>query len=187
LDTPPYLIVSMDYLDSVTAYANPPYNVVGTTLFLSYIFLALSGTISIVLSLYRQYVSISSIKPGEKKEDAQLKAIQDARKRHIKIYAFLASLSFATLSYHMLSFLIASYNQWASDKWLLIRTPHPEHLMGWMRDSTLFETFAQQLVGDPASTVWTQISVLATWFWNVWMAAKGAYCLNNNAKTTNAA
>jgi len=173
LDTLPYLIANMDYLDNITAYANPPYNILGSTLFIVYILLALYCTASITISLYRQYNSISSVKPGEKQEDAQLKAIQNARKRHIKIYAFLASLSFATLSYHMLNFLAHSYDEWASSKWLLIRTLSREHLTGWMRDSTLFESFATQLVGDGASTVWTQASILVTWFWNIWMAAKG--------------
>ncbi|KAF2679814.1 hypothetical protein K458DRAFT_490424 [Lentithecium fluviatile CBS 122367] len=162
----------MDYLDKITAFANPPYNAIGSTLFLSYIILALYCTTSIVLSLYRQYNSISSQKPSKDQTDQQLIAIQNARKRHVKIYAFLASISFATLSYHMLSFLINSYVQWASNKWLLIRTLSREHLRGWMWDSTLFESFAKELVSDGASTVWTQAAILTTWFWNVWMAGK---------------
>jgi hypothetical protein len=163
----------MEYLENVRAYASPPTNAIGTALFGTYVALALSCTTAITISLLRQYSSISSIKPGKKEEDKQLKEIQNARKRHIKIYAFLASVSFATLSYHMLRFLATSYDEWATSKWLLIRTLNTDHLRGWMWDSTLFQSFAQQLVGDGASTVWTQAAILATWFWNIWMAEKG--------------
>jgi hypothetical protein len=163
----------MDYLDSIGAYANPPYNILGSALFIAYIILALYCTTTITFSLYRQYASISSVKSDKKTEDEQLKKRQNARKRHVKIYGFLASISFATLSYHMLSFLIESYDDWASNKWLLIRTISWAHLKGWMWDSTLFESFAKELVQDGASTVWVQAAILATWFWNVWMAAKG--------------
>jgi hypothetical protein len=162
----------MDYLDSIESYANPPHNILGSSLFISYIILALYCTTSITFSLFRQYNSISTTS-GEGKDDQQLKTIQSARKRHIKIYAFLATISFATLSYHMLSFLFKSYDDWASNKWLLIRTISRAHLKGWMWDSTLFESFAKELVQDGASTVWVQAAILATWFWNVWMAAKG--------------
>lgn len=171
-DTPPCLIVTMDYLDSLTAYANPPYNVLGATLFTSYVVVALYSTTSITASLYRQYSSIKSLKSNGKEDELHMR-VQDARKRHIKIYAFLASLSFATLSYLMFGFLTWSYRQWASDKWLVFRTLNMDKLKGWLWDSTLFETFARHLVEDGASTLWTQTAILSTWFWNIWMAAKG--------------
>jgi len=179
LDTLLYLIVIMDFLHSITAYANPPFNVIGATLFTGYVVLALYCTTSVTVSLYRQYRSIPSGKTRDK-EDEHHKQVRDARKRHIKIYAFFASLSFATLSYHMIRFLANSYDGWASDKWLLIRTLTKDTLRGWLWDSTLFETFAIHLVGDGASTLWTQAAILSTWFWNIWMAAKGEHDRNQD-------
>lgn len=43
----------------------------------------------------------------------------------------------------------------------------------WMLESTLFESFARELVSDGPSTVWTQVGLLGTWFWNVWIADTG--------------
>ena len=146
-------------------YANPPFNYLGTTLFLSYILLALYFTSSISLALYGQYKRISSAKVPQD--------VKNARVRHIKIYAFLASASFAVLSYNMLNFLITSLTMWARAKNLLGMRINGLGLGGWMLETSLFESFAHELVGKRPSAVWTQMALLGTWFWNVWMAYKG--------------
>lgn len=157
-------------MDALFLYASPPFNYLGTTLFLSYILLALYFTFSISTSLYAQYKRLSSLKI---KED-----VKNARTRHIKIYAFLASVSFAILSYNMLNFLIQSLTVWARTQNLLGRRVSLVGLRYWMLETNLFGTFARELVGEKPSAFWTQAALLQTWFWNIWMAYKGKFAYN---------
>lgn len=161
-------------LDALVARATPPYNVLGSTLFLSYIVLALYFTTSILLSLYRQYIAIF-FSANAAKDDKKTEAIKSVRARHINIYAFLSSISFATLSYHMLGFLIASYTNWAGPQGLWETDMTIESLKSWMLETSLFESFAKELVRDGPSTAWTQAAIVGTWFWNIWMAGKGEF------------
>ncbi|KAF1969311.1 hypothetical protein BU23DRAFT_591695 [Bimuria novae-zelandiae CBS 107.79] len=154
----------MEILASLLAYANPPFNYLGSTLFLSYILLALFFTFGISILLYSQYKRIPSLKLSQE--------IKDARTRHIKIYAFLASISFAILSYNMLSFLIQSLTAWARMKNLMGIRVGLLDLGNWTLETNLFESFAQELVRKRPGAVWTQVGLLGTWFWNVWMAYK---------------
>jgi hypothetical protein len=48
-----------------------------------------------------------------------------------------------------------------------------QQLWSWMLESSLFEGFARELVGGGAGVLWTQIALLGTCFWNVWMAGRG--------------
>ncbi|EMD64362.1 hypothetical protein GGP41_006782 [Bipolaris sorokiniana] len=156
--------------DALVYYTTQPNNYIGTTLFLSYIVAALYATFAIIYSLYSQYATIFG-GPASKK-DEKLDAARTARARHIKIYAFLASLSFATLSYNMLMFLITHFLEWNAKN-----SPSPsaitiEQLKRWMLESTLFQDFAQDLVKNAPNASWTEAAILATWFWNIYMAQK---------------
>lgn len=155
--------------DSLVHYVTPPNNYIGAAIFLSYIVAALYATITITYSLYSQYHAIFSIATKNEKESH----IRSARARHIKIYAFLASVSFATLSYNMLIFLIAHYLDWSVDNNEGLSSTSVEKLKRWMLDSTLFQDFAQDLVKDAPNAAWTQGAITATWFWNIWMGQKG--------------
>jgi hypothetical protein len=164
---------------SLATYANPPTNYLGTTLFLSYVLLALILTTYITLSLFKRYNSIITY-PLISTKTPPSRQIRDVRARHIKIYACLASISFATLSYHMLNFLLANYSQWSGGAARMLRSWEGISrdvfvLKQWMLNSTLFESFARELVHDGPSTVWMQISILGTWFWGVWMGGKGKF------------
>lgn len=171
--------------ESLASYATPPNNYIGATIFLSYIVLALYATSSITYSLYTQYNDIyrsgsPSKDVSEGKSDATTRsanytttAAKAARARHIKIYAFLASISFATLSYHMLFFLITHYQAWSGEKSLA--SVSGDELGKWMLESSLFKDFADELVGNAQSAMWTQLAILATWSWNVWMARTGKF------------
>jgi hypothetical protein len=154
-------------------YATPPTNYIGTTLFLSYIFLALYATLSICYTLYAQYTSIFHPVSPPPNNHESLQAARTARARHIKIYAFLASLSFAALSYHMLMFLVGNYLEWSGSGEGLGEEVGVGSLCKWMLNSTLFQDFARELVRDRQSALWTQVAVLGTWFWNVWVGRKG--------------
>jgi hypothetical protein len=142
-------------------YATPPNNYIGTIIFLSYILLALSTTISIVSSLYTQYTALVT------HASAQDKHIRTAVRR-IKLFVLLASVSFAMLSYHMLFFLITHY-------YTSFDTVSANGLKEWMIDSNLFRDFAQDLVSTRWNAVVTHVAILETWFWGVWMAWKGLY------------
>ncbi|KAL5404169.1 hypothetical protein PMIN06_003283 [Paraphaeosphaeria minitans] len=151
-------------MDTLVRYANPPFNYLGTTLFVSYILLALYYSLSISSSLYAQYKRLPSLRLAED--------VKNARSRHIMIYAFLASVSFAILSYNMLNFLIQSLTAWARTQNILGRRVSLLGLRYWMLETSLFGTFAQELVGNRPSAFWTQAALLQTWFWNLWMAYK---------------
>ncbi|KAF2791441.1 hypothetical protein K505DRAFT_280727 [Melanomma pulvis-pyrius CBS 109.77] len=153
-----------------TPYANPPTNYLGTVLFLLYILLALVLTGYIPLSLFKRYQSLVNF-PLISTTSPPSPRIRDARARHIKIYAGLASVSFAMLSYHMLNFLMDSYAHWSASKGSESEM-NLETLKQWMLNSALFETFARELVDDGPSTVWMQVGVLGSWFWGVWMGGK---------------
>ncbi|KAF2194077.1 hypothetical protein K469DRAFT_709576 [Zopfia rhizophila CBS 207.26] len=80
--------------------ASPPTNVLRTFLSPSYILLEFHFTISITLSLYRQYKSRKS-------------ALSNACLSKIGALIILTVIIFAMLSYHMLSLFIASYISWS--------------------------------------------------------------------------
>jgi hypothetical protein len=163
--------MAIPFYDDLVYYATPPNSYIGATIFLSYIVFALYATSSIVYSLYTQYTAIYHQKKPTK--DAKLDAAKTARARHIKIYAFLASISFATLSYHMLFFLITHYLNWTGDKHRDLSTLTGTKLKSWMLQSTLFQDFAGELVQSKGNAVVTQLAILGTWYWNIWMAGKG--------------
>lgn len=163
--------------DALVYYATPPNSYIGTTIFLSYIVAALYATIAIIYSLYAQYTVI--FHTSSSSNDEKLGAAKAARARHIKVYAFLASISFATLSYHMLMFLITHYLEWSEDQSRSFSNVSVEKLKTWMLESTLFQDFAQDLVKDAPNAVWTQAAILATWFWNIYMGQKGMHSTNH--------
>lgn len=154
-----------------TPYANPPTNYLGTVLFLLYILLALVLTGYIPLSLFKRYQSLVNF-PLISTTSPPSPRIRDARARHIKIYAGLASVSLAMLSYHMLNLLMENYAHWSASEGSGSEM-NVETLKQWMLNSALFEKFAREMVDDGPSTVWMQVGVLGTWFWGVWMGGKG--------------
>ncbi|KAF2638725.1 hypothetical protein P280DRAFT_528966 [Massarina eburnea CBS 473.64] len=177
----PYLQTLSHYLAIATKHANPPNNVLGLILFVAYIAAAIYATTAISLSLWRGYTRISLPQTATGKDDhKRIQDVQRARKRHIKIYAFLASVSFASLTYHMGLFLVESYAAWVAgkigvktvsveDAW---KTADLQRVKGWVLESALFEGFARELVGDGPSAVWSMGAVVGGWFWGVWMVQK---------------
>jgi hypothetical protein len=142
----------MDFLPfnvaALNAYTSPPTNYLGATLFLSYIASALYLSTTITFDLWKQY-NATLAAPSK---DATVSANRAARTRHVKIYAFLASISFATLSYHMLSFLLASFAAWDGTARFEWQRASAGALGRWMLETALFEDFAKELVVDGAHT-----------------------------------
>lgn len=163
-------------------YISPPNNYIGSTLFLSYIVVALYLTSTIGYSLYTQYTSAfhshaASTPSKFKQNGAGQVETRNARARHIKIYLSLAFLSFASISWHMLGFLITSILNWnntsSRNVFVVLGDNGLLKLKSWMLETGLFNDFASQLVGDRESAIWAQLAILATWGWNLWMALKG--------------
>jgi hypothetical protein len=166
------------FYDSLVYYAKPPNSYIGAAIFLSYIVLALYSTLRISYSLYTQYASLYHTS-NTSKDAESLKVAKAARARHIKIYTFLASISFATLSYHMLFFLINHYFEYIGATNRDFSAVSGKRLGKWMLDSTLFQDFASELVANEANATWAQFAILATWFWNIWIARKSMLQISN--------
>ncbi|KZM20649.1 uncharacterized protein EKO05_0010605 [Ascochyta rabiei] len=168
--------------NSLIRYTTPPNNYIGSALFLSYIIAALCLTSTIGYSLYTQYTNVFHSHPSSppskfRQNGAGKVETRSARARHIKIYTILALVSFASISWHMLGFLITSFLDWNNSSTrsivAVLGNNAFDKLRRWMLETGLFNDFAVQLVGDGESAVWAQLAILATWFWNLWMAGKG--------------
>lgn len=168
--------------NALTQYTTPPNNYIGSALFLSYIVVALYLITSISYSLCTQYASGFHSHPSSppskfRQNDAGKVETRNARARHIKIYLALALISFISISWNMLGFLITSFLDWSSSprRDLLAAKSHQpfQMLKQWMLQTGLFNDFALQLVADGESAVWAQLDILATWGWNLWLAYKG--------------
>ncbi|KAF9697785.1 hypothetical protein EKO04_004475 [Ascochyta lentis] len=166
----------------LTQYTTPPNNYIGSAFFLSYIVAALCLTSAIGYSLYTQYVNAFHSQPSSppskfKQNGAGKVETRNARVQHIKIYTVLALVSFASISWHMLGFLITSLLDWNNSStrniFAMLGDNTFDKLKRWMLGTSLFNDFAVQLVGDGESAVWTQLAILATWVWNLWMGGKG--------------
>ena len=168
----------------LTRYATPPNNYIGSTLFLSYIVVALYLTSTTAYSLYSQYISVFYSLPSSpasrfKRNDVGEDQRRNARARHIKIYTAFALISFTSISWHMLGFLITSFLDWNNS---LTRNIFDavgnnmfDKLKRWMLETSLFNDFAVQLVGDGESAVWSQLAILTTWSWNLWIGKKSTF------------
>lgn len=119
----------------------------------------------------------------------------DLEKR-LQIFSALSVLSFSTLSYHMLSYLIGSYQDWAGTNRVLL----PQRILGnagivgrkdqrvelhiweWLTSSTLFQDFAITICNDSARFWWTQQALLVSMAWSVFMSFEGLFVLPLQAK-----
>lgn len=164
-------------------YTTPPNNYIGSTFFLAYIVVALYLTFTISYSLYAEYISAFHSHPASppgkfKQNGAGQVETRNTRARHIKIYLGLALLSFVSISWHMLGFLITSFLEWSNTSsrnvFAALNDNASYKLKSWMLETELFNNFATELVGDRESALWTQLAILATWGWNLWMGLKGA-------------
>lgn len=136
----------------------PSTNVLGALTFTLYVLSALVLTTYISISLLRTYNTVS------------LSSVQHAR---IQLFATLATISFATLSYHMLHFLINSYRAWALQQPHPITLPRGGNVWQWLKDSTLFEDFAHEALGSQARSWWTVNALCASIHWAVSMSIDG--------------
>ncbi len=89
----------------------------------------------------------------------------------VSILAALSAISFAVLSYHMLSFLIESYQSWGpSDS---LTDVSSAKIWKWSIGSTLFQDFAEVINNDPDRHWWTKLALTYTLGWNIYMVIEG--------------
>lgn len=142
---------------SITTDTESVHNVAGATIFVGYVLAALFLSILIVVDLYRSYKA----QMGSSSSTAQHISSR------LQIFVALAVLSFSTLSYHMLSYLIYSFQMWvtadnlealpgASDLLTLSNWHGLRQIWQWLTESTLFLDFAQTICENSANFWWTQ-------------------------------
>ena len=164
----------MDSRDVETSF----HNLTGALIFSAYVISALFLALFIIRSLFSSYHKL--IKSQDSKKSSHLE-------RRLQIFSTLSVLSFSTLSYHMLNYLIVSYSDWAHKN----SFPSPQRLYGnasllgskgerveihvwqWLTSSTLFQDFAEAVCGDSARFWWTQQALLMTMGWSVFMSFEG--------------
>lgn len=134
-----------------------PNNVTGATVFVGYVLAALFLSTFIVHDLYQSYKA--QVKSSSIKAPYIFSRLQ--------IFVALAVLSFSTLSYHMLSYLIYMYHRWVTTDDLEV-FPGPSVLLSlptmqgshqiwqWLTESALFLNFAETICKDSANFWWTQ-------------------------------
>ena len=161
------------------------YNLIGALIFSSYVISALFLSAFILQSLFSSRQKLIKVQNpnGNRRLGTRL-----------QIFSTLSVLSFSTLSYHMLNYLIVSYTDWAIEKSI----PLPRRLFGdagllgggsqgvkiqvwqWLTSSTLFQDFAQSICGNGARFWWTQQALLMTMGWSVFMSFEGQQTTTND-------
>jgi hypothetical protein len=165
--------------DHAAIHVADPDNVLGATIFVSYIIAALYFSLSIAIDIKRLKTRIRQ--SPNAKPDRFLTTI----------LTILATASFTTLSYHMLNVLIQSYTQWTTthgsvDTRTLVQgmLPSPSNLLSylskllaslgrWTRTSTLFADFAHALLSAPNRRALVELTLLYSVGWSSWMSAQG--------------
>ncbi|KAL8722408.1 MAG: hypothetical protein Q9225_001087 [Loekoesia sp. 1 TL-2023] len=141
-------------------------NVTGAVIFVGYVLAALLLTTLIVVNLYRAYLSRPS---WSSKEPSRVS-------NQFQVFVALAVLSFSTLSYHMLNYLIYSFRAWAEPEGLAIlpglhiskgllsssNLGFTAHLWQWLTESVLFYDFAKTICQNSANFWWTLQALLVS-------------------------
>ena len=161
-------------MSSFKSQEPPLYNLSGALIFTAYVLSALFLTAFISNSLRVQHRKTSP----ERKH---------GRENHIQIFSALTVLSFSTLSYRMLNYLIVSYQAWSKSYDYQLPAslfgsnglfgPReqrvPLHIWSWLTESTLFTDFATTICSNNARFWWTQQALLVTMAWSAFMSLEG--------------
>ena len=165
-------------MSSFKSQEPPLYNLSGALIFTAYVLSAVFLTAFISNSLRVQYKKFSPEREHE-------------QEKHLQIFSALTVLSFSTLSYHMLNYLIVSYQAWSKRRGYqlpaslfgfnsLLGTREqrvPLHSWSWLTESTLFADFATTICSNNARFWWTQQALLVTMAWSVFMSLEGVSTL----------
>lgn len=119
---------------------------------------------------------------------------QRSLQKNVQIFAGLATLSFSVLSYHMMDYLIESYQEWANPRGIKLPDQFygkdgllgpaseraPLYIWTWLKTSTLFYNFARTICEPYEHYIWTEQALLVTMGWCLFMSIEGEHflCLN---------
>ncbi|KAF1998486.1 hypothetical protein P154DRAFT_564655 [Amniculicola lignicola CBS 123094] len=149
-------------LKTLILYANPPFNLIGSLLFLLYILLSLLLTTYLSIHLYRRYMHL----PSQTLSDFTHNI------KHITPLVLFAIISFFMLSYHMAGFIVSSFRDWRRSKsvWEWDSAAGAGELVfRWMVQSSLFEEFAGDLVRECGGFFWVFGELVGAGSWGVEM------------------
>ncbi len=163
-------------------------NVLGAIVFFSYIAAALGLTGLVTSDLKKEFSAWSS------------RRVRDRNVR-VCLFAALSTLSFAVLSYHMLDFLIQSYQSWSMSSslahpapprtfqtfhaailWPRTWTWASTSIWTWSISSNLFQDFGEVICNDPHRFWWTQLALVYSFGWNMYMSIQGKQRHSKNTK-----
>lgn len=161
--------------DTSTKTLNAGTNTIGAIIFFAYIVAALAFSSVIVrdiLVLSSQHDSRARRNDGSRGLGARL----------VGICSTAALISFSVLSWNMLSFLLVAYAHWAREH-NIVTSRSLMSLSGlrvqiwyvwvWATSSTLFETFAEDLLRDSKTWRWTTLSLLYHYACNMYISTTG--------------
>lgn len=166
----------------------PGHNTIGAIIFFSYIFVALYFTSYIVLSISR-IPSHSPASPKSSYGKGSRHNQKGSRKvgwtwRHgaFAMFCALSLVSFVVLSWNMLSFLVVSYLEWSATHGLTLPShldspaqlwQHVQYVWYWATGSTLFQTFAEDLISNQSQWKVVRAALIYSYTWNSWMSTLG--------------
>ena len=159
----------------MSAQDSPVYNISGALIFSAYIISALVLTVFIVYSLSSLYHKRFVAKNATQTKELGLR---------LQVFSALSVLSFSTLSYHMLNYLIVSYQSWAESNSIAL----PDWVVGgkgllagggvrvklhfwqWLTRSNLTKQFAKNMCGTYTRCWFDQQALLVLYIWQ-WLTS----------------
>lgn len=170
--------------DGPEYYVQPEDNLIGAIIFFAYIAAALILTCIIAFDLRGlSRIAASARRANAKTSRSTYSSIK------IALLVLSATISFASLSFHMLNVLIQSYLSWtithgAVDSSILYAGLFPFNLIDyldalarsiwhWSTTSTLFADFASAIISSPARRIWTRLVLSYSLTWSFWMSDNG--------------
>ena len=153
-------------------------NLTGAIIFTAYVIAALLLTALLSRDLVNAYLYL----PKSLRN-------QDGLHKQLQAVAGLCVMSFSVLSYHMMDYLIESYQTWANNRGIALpyqlcgkmgllgseQQRAPLYIWTWLKTSTLFQNFAQTIVVPSEHFWWTQQALLVTMAWSVFMSIEGRF------------
>ena len=146
-------------------------NTIGALLFYGYILSALFLTGLICRDLAGEYFATCKDRQVQPRPQKRIALPRTEKQIQISTLAALSFLSFSVLSYHMLNFLIHSYQTWTilSPQRALSATS----VRTWSTQSRLFREFGEVICNDPRRFWWTRLALTYSLGWNVYMTTEG--------------
>ena len=157
-------------------------NIIGAILFFGYIVAALVFTGIIVLDIGRLTSAPNTHDCKSESIPHDVSARCSILSGRPLLFSVAATISFAALSFNMLSFLVVSYSTWSLEHHITLSQPFRNVadirwqlwcIWSWATNSNLFETFAKDLLSTEESRRWTVLALLYHYGWNSYMSVVG--------------